>query len=213
MEYDDNEDYIKYEDAYKKYLEGLYEVIIPVIGTVQHALSEKYNINDGENKSYKGLCNEAVSLFKICINEVKDIFPESFDIVPLHGEQKHHPRIKSSLWSIQHTWCLMHFNETGINIYIDCTCKQFEEYYKDIPEYYISDKPPKWFYWDGDNLSWSMIGFKKILNKLNEITKKSNKEGIIKEGIIEFFQYNVWGRLSDIIHKIFYNKKGNTNGK
>ena len=71
MEYDDNEDYIKYEDAYKKYLEGLYEVIIPVIGTVQHALSEKYNI---EKDMYELECQDTTTLegqFELNLNHGK----------------------------------------------------------------------------------------------------------------------------------------------
>lgn len=180
-----------------------YNIIKPSVLKVRSKLAEKYDIYHGDNKRYEGLCFEAVDMLneeirRSCMKRcIKFKFKEH------HGEIKHNPRVLSEYWPIQHTWC-----ETtifGIKLYVDPTCCQFRNYKSlldlHIPDFYISTYPPKWFYDDRHNPAFN--GITRYINEIIKIRYRPNgMDHYISEGIIEFIQYEIWGRISDVVHSL-----------
>lgn len=84
----------------------------------------------------------------------------------------------------------------GEHWYVDCTSQQFQDLYKDIPDYYISRKSPKWYYPDSRNPSW-----RGVLSRVNRKFEVPIKQGdcVIKVGVVSFVQLDVMGVISDFI--------------
>ena len=122
-------------------------------------------------------------------------------IKTVHGELRHTPKINSIYWTTLHKWIYMEYG--NCHIYIDPTSKQFRSLYPDIPDYYVSTNPPKWYYGNYQNIGYGNLGSK--LNRKYRI-KTVMREQTTKLGLVEFFQYKVWGSISDIIHKMFYKR-------
>lgn len=175
-----------------------------IVWEVRHKLMEEYSVYNvnGENFRFAGLCDKACTMISDEIinrfrgrkhfDEVADNkaipFEHSLWVDVVHGEQRHHPRIASKDWTIEHTWLEVCIDEE-ILLYVDATCEQFKDLYKDIEATYVSDKPPKWFYADNDNPACKVKWISGTMqNKLVPI--------------ITFFQYIVWGTISDIIHNV-----------
>ncbi len=121
------------------------EVLTNIIQDVQKELSMQYNILSGENKNFSGLCNLASEMI---LQRLKDYSDSSNKIKTklIHGEQN--PNL-AGYKAIEHTWAEIYWQET--KFYVDATSQQFQYIYADIPDYYISTKPPKWFLADRDN--------------------------------------------------------------
>lgn len=185
------------------------KIIEPRVKSIRENLASEYDIVDGCFKNYTGLCDSASSEFCKQMNEYfnknKDLSDElKCSVGSLHGEQKHSPVIKSSYWPLQHTWCFVNF--ARMTVYVDITCQQFKSIYDDIPDYYISKTKPKWFYPDKDNPAWrGIFGIGQWLNNhiniSHKVTDKGGKRRNVKEGLIEFFQYEIWGSISDKIYE------------
>lgn len=175
-----------------------WDVINDIVSSVRKELSSLYNIEKGGDfERFNGLCDEACSMVK----EKLDIYAKVHRMIITstirHGEQAHHPRILSKYWPLQHTWLLVTWNQKYF--FVDPTSSQFMDIYTDIPYSYISTNYPKWFYWDGLNPIYGPIGSK--INKYIKLPWCDVDEGKWTSiGIIEFFQYKVWGSISDIIH-------------
>ena len=117
----------------------------------------------------------------------------------IHGELRHTPRIKSEYWVTQHKWLVMEYY--GYYIYIDPISSQFNKLFNDIPDFYVSIEQPKWYYSYIQNIAYTKLGIK--LNR--SVRVHCNKDGIhYRVGLVEWFQYFLWGRISDILHNIFY---------
>jgi hypothetical protein len=112
----------------------------------------------------------------------------------VHGELKHTPKINSIYWSCEHTWVVMHAEK--YTFYIDCTSSQFQWMFKNIPDYYISTRKPKWYLPDSENIAFSKL---KICKWLMNHKIKSMPVPI-------FFTYKIWAPISDLLHEIFYKK-------
>lgn len=168
--------------------------------SVRDDMSKIYDVTDGFYKNFHGLCNTAT--IRLIDNLRISLKNTPVDIYSIHGEQKHTPRTESCHWPFQHTWLAVDFDQC--TIYADPTCGQFKDLYNDIPDYYVSTKPPKWFYPDSRNPVWN--GITARINEKIKIKRKGvppySADKIIEDGIIEFLQYEVWGRISDIIRKI-----------
>lgn len=181
------------------------DIILPQIKSIRNKLASEYDVVNGCFKNYTGLCNEASKEFCDTLNEyfkangelTKDL---QASVESIHGEQRHTPRIESKNWPAQHTWCIV--KVAKMKIYVDITSQQFQDIYDDIPDYYVSIIKPKWFYSDKDNIAWR--AFFGIPRWFNEHIKIQHKLGdrVIKEGIIEYIQYEIWGKISDKIYKI-----------
>jgi hypothetical protein len=135
-----------------------------------------------------GLCDEACDLVMQKIeyfNKMYD-FDYLIDFYRIHGEQRHTPMLESKYWDYQHTWMMVkfhHYNDE-LTLYIDPTIDQFSYMYDSyVPTVYISELKPKWFYPDAENPYWKL----KFLNKSKLFPK---------------LQYELWGRISDIIRKL-----------
>ncbi len=179
----------------------IYEHIVPVVKEVRTSLSKTWDIHNGDHKDYTGLCDEAVTeftkKFKARI-ESEGIFKDA-SVRQFHGELAHNPSIPSQFWPLQHTWAAVEFR--GITIYVDPTCQQFKSICSDIPDYYVSVIEPKWFYSDRDNPVWN--GFTRFINEKVQIPRTVKDDDVghrkVHDGIIEYFQYEVWGIISDTI--------------
>lgn len=183
----------------------LTDVIPMIVESVRDKLSKQYDVTSGGCEKFSGLCDAAsaeviVRLKDYLINSGFTT-PEDFVVMSIHGEQRHSTIIESKFWILQHTWVYLNISNTPI--YIDPTSSQFDNIYDDIPSYYISTVKPKWFYPDQENPAWRGICGK--INNIRFIPRKIivNDE-IYKahDGIIEFVQYEIWGRISDAIRKI-----------
>lgn len=183
------------------------DIITPRVKEIRESLAKDYDINDGCFKDYNGLCNTASDEF---CNNMADYFKKHKDLADemlcsvgiIHGEQKHSSEIKSSYWPIQHTWCYVKF--ARMIAYVDITSQQFKNIYNDIPDYYISLDKPRWFYPDKENPAFR--GFTRWINKHIKIKHdiKDNDGKVIKtvkEGLIEFIQYEIWSKISDKIYE------------
>ncbi len=161
-------------------------------------------------KDYTGLCNIASDQF--CksmieyLNNNKKLSGISYSVGTIHGEQKHLPNIQTLYWGIQHTWCYVKLDNTII--YVDITSEQFKSIYPNIPDYYVSYIKPKWFYPDKNNPAFcGILGYinNHISIKHNTLDRFGNSQKV-QDGIIEFFQYNVWGYISDKIYEMIHGK-------
>lgn len=197
-----------------KYMQLKYivEKIHITVESIRENLREKYYVYDEKSlyKNYAGLCNIASELFCKSMTEYfdnhKKLLKISYSVGSIHGEQKHSPKILSKYWGIQHTWCYVKLDNNII--YVDITSEQFKSLYPDIPDYYISTMKPKWFYPDRNNPAFrGIFGFinKHVLinHKILDLHENPRK---VRDGIIEFFQYTVWGHISDKIGKKIFNK-------
>lgn len=164
----------------------------PAVNVVRIELAEKFDVENDPYYKYQGLCDAACKMFEEKMNEFNDKFGYHIETHIIHGEQKHSPKIHSNKWYFEHTWCYIIFG--GHKIYVDPTSSQFQSIYNDIPDYYISDKKPKWYYPDSNNpLFWSI--FKKFHNE--KITD-------FLQFIPWSMQYVIWAKISDFIHKLIY---------
>lgn len=171
-------------------------VISPAIIKVRKDLSREYNVKSGDHIRYAGLCYIACDKLINQLEESKKDLIFDFRYKRIHGEQKHSPRIKSKFWPIQHTWLEIYYEDSmgKCTIYVDPTSGQFKDLYPEIPDYFILFEEPKWYYPDKNNPMWN-IHFKN-----NSKSKRWMK-------ICDFIQYEIWGRISDSINILFYNKK------
>lgn len=187
---------------YKKSL--VFEKVIKyLVLQVRSELSIIYNVDKGEAyEDFAGLCDVATDMFEELIHEFNMRLGVHIELHRYHGEQKHSIQSYSTLWAYQHTWSSVTLGDK--KLYVDITSQQFQKYYKDIPPYYISTEPPKWFYPDAKNPL-----FKKKMKDINrriKVKKRVNSDELnsqekkyIRIGIIEFLQYEVWGTISDTI--------------
>lgn len=183
----------------------LTDIIPMIVESVRDKLSRQYDVTSGGYEKFAGLCDvasaEVILRLKDYLTNSGFTTPEDFTVTSIHGEQRHSTIIESKFWFLQHTWvCLNIFNTV---IYIDPTSSQFDNIYHDIPSYYISMVKPKWFYPDKENPMWRGIGCK--INRIKFIPRKiivNNKIYKTHDGIIEFAQYEIWGRISDTIRRV-----------
>lgn len=189
-----------------------YNIIRPSVIKVREKLHKDYDTSKGYNERYMGLCDIAVEMLRNELRKVcsKKGFKLSFKIH--HGEIRHTPKIESRFWPLQHTWC--EATIFGIRFYIDPTCEQFYNYEfgydLSMPSYYISIYPPEWFYDDRHNPAFN--GITGILNNIIRIKHKyrikttgTNRYEEISEGIVEFVQYSIWSKISDLFHILYKN--------
>lgn len=177
-------------------------LIYPVVKHIQDILSRKYNIYDGAHENYAGLCNEASAMFVDSFQKtLKSLFPGLkiiASIKTIHGELAHNSMTLSSNWGIEHT--IVKIKMLGKTWYVDPTCYQFIYYYDEMPDYWISTECPPYFYPDEKNPVYRGG----IISKINTRFKLQYYEcGYLRRcGIIEFFQYKIHGKISDIIHRL-----------
>lgn len=145
---------------------------------IRNELAKEYNIIEGEYKNYTGLCDKACVL-------LAEKLKRSYNIEFIHGEQRHNIMINPDYWNYEHTWLKVY--NSNIVMYVDPTSGQFKWLHKDIPDYYISKKKPKWYYPDSKNLR-----FNKIICKIIEE----------KFRIIEFIQFEIWRNICKFIRRI-----------
>lgn len=185
-------------------IQELLEIVRQTVERVRAQLSMTYDVNSEEYHNFAGLCYEAS---KMCSEYVKDEIKKTFnldiEVVSIHGEQAHHPRIPSQKWAIQHTW--IKILAYGYTIYADPTSGQFKHLYSDIPEFYVDTKKPFWYYSDRSNPVWN--GITRDINKkikFARLIKLADEEFTVHCGIIEILQFDVWGNISDFIRKFIY---------
>lgn len=194
-----------------------YVEIVPLIGFFIHPLvkdtrewlQKKCHADvtspESNNYRYRGLCDTACDRFVSEATRLASEYGIRLEAVKVHGEQKHSPRIHSSQWMREHTWLIVTYvdmYDNSYKLYVDPTSEQFQDLYDDIPDYYISDKPLRWYYPDKRNPAFH--GWTNKLNKRLYIRKHVREdpswETIIHYGIIEFWQYEIWGRISNFIY-------------
>lgn len=177
-----------------------------LVEDVRLELSNRYKIHacDSDNYHYQGLCDEACRMIDYILSNVSvRIFKKTkgkvLGVLHRHGEQKHSPVVtESKNWPLQHSWLIVKYDNE--KWYVDATCQQFGWLYDDIPDLYVSKEPPRWFYDDRDNPAWN--GITKKINNMIVIPRRINNSNVyVKDGLIEFIQYEIWGRISDYIRR------------
>lgn len=181
-----------------------YQIIHNTVIEVRKELKRNYTDDKWDNDFYEGLCYTASTKFIEKI--VAKYNGANIQTQLIEGEQAHNPRLPSKYWCIQHTWCSVTIN--GETWYVDCTSSQFKFLYKDIPEYYISRKKPKWYCPNRKSLKLHAVKVIDINGKIRVRRKVKIYEGetplyvITKVGLIDIFRYDIWGKFSDIIRKL-----------
>lgn len=168
---------------------------------VRSALAATYDIGPkGKHRDYAGLCDTACEMVQdeLRVHEL-GCTKSGFNFTSMHGEMRHNPMCLSMHWPMQHTWLKVEWD--GNTLYIDPTASQFAWLFDDIPDYYISDEPPKWYYDDRKNPAWN--GFWRRVNETIVIPHKYDGRKVT-EGIVEFCQYIIWGKISDVMRKIAF---------
>ena len=155
-------------------------IAIELVLSIRNTLCNEFIVDDGANRDYRGLCDNAHNLLVEKINSYNVDNGTEYVVDCYHGEQKHTLGMIPKYWQYQHTWSSISDRDGSNKIFIDSTCQQFQWLYDDIPDYYISTEPPKWFYWDEDNpyFKWK-----------NKIIRK----------IIYVGQYYFWWHLSEFV--------------
>lgn len=180
---------------------NLINAVYAAVKMIRSDLAKEYDVTpNGDHYNYFGLCNRACDML---VNMFK-ADPE-MKVIVLHGEQRHHVRCPSVHWPEQHTWVMIksHYG----SLYVDPTCGQFKRLYADIPDYYISRVPPKWFMRDKHNIAFTKIG-SIIDQKIHipiKVTDSQGRHYMMHTGLISFLQYDVWGTISDMI-RLFMGK-------
>lgn len=164
--------------------------ITSIVIDVRKELSLQYDIESDHYKGYLGLCNEAYVLFKHKVETFNTQNSTKYKILYYHGEQKHSPKIDRINWKYQHTWMGIFDPTTNKILYVDPTSQQFRFLYNDIPDFYISFIPPKWYIDDKKNLFFFIYR----INKWVAIN------------IIEKIDYYIWGGLCNNLQKIIFKK-------
>ena len=177
-----------------------------IILDVRKELSLNYDITSKDFLNYTGLCDRSiVSVFAKFNERVAPLLNKHdipYKLIPIHGEQKHSFKISSQYWPYQHTWGKIVIS--GKAYYVDPTSQQFKWIYgDDIPDYYVSTNPPKWYYPDINNPV-----FNRPWSVLQHITVPfRDSDGYSKIPLIDFMQYYVWSTISEKIYNTFYNNK------
>lgn len=93
--------------------------------------------------------------------------------------------------------------EKKYNFYVDPTMGQFKYLYNNIPDYWVSTKNPAryYYYQDRKNPAWHPF-ITRFINQNIKVPVEYNGE-MHKEGIIEFIQYEIWGKISQFIYENF----------
>jgi hypothetical protein len=177
-------------------------IIMPFVDDIRNReLSSKYNIYSKKYYNYKGLCNEASQSFINRINKLNQAIGSEIYCKMIHGELRHTPRVKSEYWSYEHTWVVMIIDK--YTFYIDITSSQFKWLFKDIPDYYISTREPKWYLPDYENIEFSKLKICKWLMDIKVFRFSSNKFKMTMPLPI-FYIYKIWAPISDLIHQILF---------
>lgn len=157
----------------------LVKIAIKIVFIVRETLSKSYDITKGEHEAYKGLCNESYSLFEQEISKLNNL---NLEVIQFHGEQKHTVKIDPENWYYEHTWIGLKYKNSNKILFIDPISQQFRWLYNNIPDFYISDRPPKWYLSDKDNIFFRVY--------------KKNKW--ISKNIVSNFDYYIWGNICRI---------------
>lgn len=184
------------------------EDITRMVREVRMELARMYDVVNEDSQYYRfcNLCNIAVELFIDKLEKYKTERNLHLIFKEVHGEQAHRPDNCYSInWDVQHTWCVI--KRFDWIVYVDPTSSQFQDLYDDIPDFYISPNPPKWYYDDRVNKAFN--GFWKKVNAYKITFKDTDMSGNVilnRMGCVEFFQYYIWGDISDFIRKFILRK-------
>lgn len=186
-------------------------VLYPIVQNVRTSLGYEYDVKNGKYKDYCGLCDVASDMVIRDFNTYMTTYLRNikYNIRTVHGEQQHTPRIPSYYWEYQHTWVELEIR--GVTIHIDPTCSQFKFIYPDIPDYFVSIEPPKWYLKDSDSLIYGNGRYKKWENvKVPIRIHRDDEEKAVWKRIciLEVLVYFVWGPISDLIHPVYKLFKG-----
>ena len=144
--------------------------------TIEKIIKEiRRNLSKLENTT-TGKCDLACELL---IKELKKKSPESCEIETQHGEVAHKFGIDSKHWGLQHTWLKITTKEK--TLFVDPTCDQFRHLFKEIPDFYISEKKPKWFLNDEENLRFKYYKMHDFFNWLQFKVKGKTYDLISKK--------------------------------
>ena len=180
--------------------QDLASLLYKMVLSIRRDLAVSYNVVRGPYKNYEGLCYTSIEMLERKIKRFNNENNTNIELIKIHGEQAHSKNLISNYWHVQHTWAVVKLNNT--KIYVDPTSSQFKDFYPYIPDFYISDKKPKWYYADRDNPRWNNIcvrwlndhiGIKKTLRARN------GSKYTVREGIIEYIQYDIYGKLCDML--------------
>lgn len=180
------------------------EYLIKIGAYIRMQLRLQWNIERGEYEDYRGLCDQASEMVAEEIKKGYNTYQDRYGPLTCvqmlgpyhapcihHGEIAHTSRYPSQYWGIEHTYVI--YEVRGIEFYVDLTCQQFQWLDPSIPDYYIGTKPPFWLYEDRKNPRWKDHGWYGFWNRIHLVHGKKRK----RDSVIEFLQYEVWGKLCD----------------
>lgn len=184
--------------------QDLTKLVEQLVSEVRVDLVRIYALDvDDKVPDFTGFCYDSITRLDEKVEQYAVENHVEIECIMIHGEQSHSPICPSKLWHIEHTWSKV---VSGKNeVYADPTCSQFKFLYPDIPDYYVSTAPPLWFLDDRKNIAFN--GITKRINNSIEIPLTiydNHVPRVVHDGIIEYCQYNIWGRVSDFIRTHIY---------
>ena len=204
------------DGAWREEVNIVEDIIKPSVMKARANAAMNFNVTDPDSwfMKYKGLCDYTIDMLYCELKAYCDKHNIIMTFTKIHGEQRHSPKTPRKEWTKEHTWALVEFSGPSYSepnhtwsYYIDPTSSQFQDLYDDIPDYYISTDKPKWYYPDRDNMA--LNGWTKKLNEKIYLKVRAREDlcwvATYHYGIVEFWQYEVWGRISDFIR--FFKKK------
>lgn len=146
-------------------------VIQKHVSYIRNEFSNEFNVNNGCFKNYRGLSYDMSEEF---INKIKSYIKESnlsedlgFSIKRIEGYPKLIKKRESNSTIFHHHW--VEVSIFSKRIYVDLCSQEFKDLYKDIPDYYVGFKKPKWYfkYHSNDKLdNFILKVYRPILNKI-----------------------------------------------
>lgn len=123
-------------------------VIEKFVIQVRNNYASQYNIDHGCFQNYRGLSyNMTLDLYKliteyIARNDLRNIL--EFDIDIIEGYNKIYRNGYNKSVVFKHFW--LEVNIFHKSIYVDASSQELRHIHKDIPDYYIDKKKPKWYF-------------------------------------------------------------------
>lgn len=168
------------------------KVFLPIfrnmVLNVRKELAAKYDVKDGDNENYTGLCDVAAEIITERVIECAKVYHIDIDVKIVHGEIAHNSRCLSRYWVCQHTWVEATFpNKT--KFYLDATMSQFSDILPAIPDWCSTTYDYHWFYADNDNPRWNGL--------IKRLVHKNRKLDRLYDRFIVYIQYHIWGWICD----------------
>lgn len=123
-------------------------IIQQYVSYIRNEFANEYNIENGCFKNYRGLSYDMSLEFMKRINMYlleNNLYDGlEFESKLIEGYNKIHKNGYNKDITFSHYW--IEIRILNIKVYVDLCSQEYRHIYKDIPDYYIGFKKPKWFF-------------------------------------------------------------------